>query len=60
METKETVIIKCLAELVDHNRGMIEFCKEGEQGEALTNYYEGKFDAYSRVLELLQDIERIQ
>jgi len=59
METKDTIVINCLKDLVEHNTGMVTFCNEGDQGEALTNYYEGKRDAYTRVLEMLTDIERM-
>ena len=54
-----TIIIKGLQELVDHNSGMVDFCLEGQHGEALTNYYEGKVDAYTRVLDMLKDFERM-
>ena len=60
MTTKDDVVINCLKELVEHNEGMIKFCEEGDHGDALTNYYEGKFDAYTRVLEMLRDFKRME
>jgi len=54
-----TIIKQGLQELVDHNTGMVDFCTEGDHGEALTNYYEGKRDAYTRVLDMFKDFERM-
>ena len=59
METKDTIVINCLKDLVEHNTGMVDFCQEAQHGEALTNYYEGKVDAYTRVLDMFKDFERM-
>ena len=59
METKDTVVIRCLTELVDHNKEMLAWAGEEEHRSDMVHYYEGKCDAYSRVLEMLQDIERM-
>ena len=60
MSQKDEVIINCLKELVDHNNEMIKFCVEGDHGENMVNYYEGKFDAYTRVLTMLRDFNRME
>ena len=59
METKDTIILRCIADLVEHNKEMVKFCEEENQSETLSNYYEGKFDAYTRVYDLLKDAEDI-
>ena len=56
---KEDVIASTLQDLVDHNREMVKFCTEGDHGAELEHYYEGKLDAYTRALELVQDMQRL-
>ena len=58
-ETKDTVVLKCIKELVEHNTEMVNWCIERDEDSTLHNYYEGKVDAYTRVVELLTDIEAI-
>ena len=57
--TIENITINTLQELVDHNQEMVNWCKERDEDSTLYNYYEGKLDAYTKVLEMLTDIKRI-
>ena len=57
--TVENITINTVQELVDHNQEMVNWCKERNEDSTLYNYYEGKLDAYTRVLEMLTDIQRI-
>ena len=55
----ENITINTVQELVNHNQEMVNWCKERNEDSTLHNYYEGKLDAYTRVLEMLTDIERV-
>ena len=57
--TIENITINTVQELVDHNQEMVKWCKERNEDSTLYNYYEGKLDAYTNVLEMLTDIQRI-
>ena len=57
--TVENITINTVQELVDHNQEMVNWCKERDEDSTLYNYYEGKLDAYTRVLEMLTDIKRL-
>ena len=57
--TVENITINTVQELVDHNQEMVKWCKERNEDSTLYNYYEGKLDAYTKVLEMLTDIKRI-
>jgi len=62
MSPKDEVIINCVKDLVEHNEGMVEWVAENDVGnhEALSNYYEGKRDAYKNMLAMLRDFNRME